>query len=137
MPRVSAACRNARQVGSSTVRLVDRLVEQALLRREAGRDRRTVALVLTEAGSRVADAVLAARAAALESLLADLSPRERTTLERLLERVAAGLADDWPGAVRTCRLCDRDACARSGPGCPLEHTMQAGDPRPSRSPTSR
>ena len=118
----------------AAVRLVDRLVEQGLLRREAGGDRRTVAFVLTDAGSRAADAVLAARAVALAPLLADLCPRDRATLERLLGCVAAGLADDRPGAVHACRLCDRDACA-SGPGCPLDHTTEPGGPRPSRSPT--
>lgn len=119
----------------ATVRLVDRLVEQGLLCREAGGDRRTLALMLTDAGSRAADAVLTARAAALAPLLAGLSPHERTTLERLLGRVAAGLAEDRPSAVHTCRLCDRDACT-SGPGCPLEHTTDLGGPRPSSS-TSR
>jgi MarR family transcriptional regulator, negative regulator of the multidrug operon emrRAB len=108
----------------ATVRLVDRLVDQDLLRREPGRDRRTVALVVTEAGSRAADAVLAARAEVLAPLLAELAESERATLERLLGQVAAGLAADRPGAVRVCRLCDRAVCT-SGPGCPLEHTTRA------------
>jgi DNA-binding MarR family transcriptional regulator len=115
----------------ATVRLVDRLVEDGLLRREAGVDRRTVALVLTDAGSRAADAVLMARAEALGPLLGDLSPRERATLERLLGRITAGLADERPSAVRACRLCDREACC-SGPGCPMEHTVDPGNSRPSR-----
>lgn len=106
----------------ATVRLVDRLEERGFLRRKPGPDRRTVALVLSAAGSRAADAVLNARAAALDSLLADLSARERDTLERLLERVTSGLAEDRPGAVHACRLCDREACM-SGPGCPLQHTV--------------
>lgn len=107
----------------ATVRLVDRLVAQGLAQREQGRDRRTVALTLTASGSASADAVLAARAEALTPLLAGLSPAERRDLERLLDRVTAGLAQDRSGAVRTCRLCDRDACA-SGPGCPLDHTTR-------------
>src|SRR4051812_19341589 len=57
----------------ATVRLVDRLVEQGFVRREPGADRRTLALVLTHAGSRAADAVLAARAATLAPLVAGLS----------------------------------------------------------------
>ncbi len=120
----------------ATVRLVDRLVEQGLVRREAGGDRRTLALVLTDAGSRAADAVLAARAAVLAPMLADLSPSERTTLEGVLGRLVAGLADSRSGAVRLCRLCDREVCA-SRPGCPLEHTADPDGPRPSRSPTRR
>lgn len=123
-----------RRSQSATVRLVDRLVELGLLRREAGVDRRTVALVLTKTGSRAADAVLVARSGALGALLGDLSPRERTTLEDLLGRVAAGLADERQSAVRACRLCDREAC-KSGPGCPLKHTTDPDSSRPSRSRT--
>jgi DNA-binding MarR family transcriptional regulator len=117
----------------ATVRLVDRLVADGFLRREAGGNRRTVALVLTDGGSRAADGVLAARADALAPLLADLPPRDRAALERVLGRIAAGLADERPSAVHVCRLCDRVACA-SGPGCPLQHTSQPGEPRRSRSP---
>jgi DNA-binding MarR family transcriptional regulator len=120
----------------ATVRLVDRLVEKDLLRRAEGRDRRTVALVLTEAGSRAADAVLMARAQALTSLLTGLSPHERGTLERLLGQVATTLANDRPGAVRVCRLCDRKVCT-SGPGCPLDHTVQPDDRKPVRAVTPR
>lgn len=120
----------------ATVRLVDRLVAQGLVRRDPGPDRRTVALVLTEVGSRAADAVLAARAAALAPLLRGLSGQEQATLEHLLGRVTAGLAHDRAGAVRVCRLCDRESCA-SGPGCPLEHTADPDGPRPTRSRTRR
>jgi DNA-binding MarR family transcriptional regulator len=115
----------------ATVRLVDRLVEQGLLRREAGRDRRTLALTLTEAGSRMANAVLEARAEALAPSLNDLSVRERETLAGLLGRVAAGLVRDRAGAVRVCRLCDRDICY-SGPGCPLEDSTRSSAPRSRR-----
>lgn len=116
----------------AAVRLVDRLEARGFVRRQEGADRRTVALVLTDAGSRAADAVLAARAAALAPLLAGLTPRQRETLERLLGRVAAGLANDRAGALQTCRLCDRDACF-SGPGCPMQHATEPGGPGPSHS----
>ncbi len=105
----------------AAVRLVDRLVERGFVRRGPGADRRTTALVLTGAGSRVADAVLAARARVLAPLLDGLSAAERRSLERSLDRVAARLAADRRSAVHVCRLCDRAACA-SGPACPLEHT---------------
>jgi DNA-binding MarR family transcriptional regulator len=114
----------------ATVRLVDRLVARGLVRRGTGADRRTLALALTDAGARVADAILTARARALAPMLGDLSPREQASLERVLARVAAGIANDWPTAVRACRLCDRRACT-SGPGCPLERTIQPGAPRSS------
>lgn len=116
----------------ATVRLVDRLVERGLVRREKGADRRTVALVLTEAGSHAANAVLTARARALAPLLAGLSANQRQTFERLLGSVATGLATDRTAAVHVCRLCDRDACS-SGPGCPLWHTTRPGAARRSRS----
>nr|MBA2261644.1 hypothetical protein [Solirubrobacterales bacterium] len=50
---------------------------------------------------------------------------ERARLETLLDKVVAGLADDRPGALVVCRLCDRDACC-AGPGCPLDHTVAPG-----------
>jgi MarR family transcriptional repressor of emrRAB len=105
----------------ATVRLVDRLVGRGLLKREPGADRRTIALRLTDAGARGADAVLTARAEALAPLLAELNANERVKLERLLGKVMAGLAVDRQGALSVCRLCDRATCA-SGPGCPLDHT---------------
>lgn len=115
----------------ATVRLVDRLVARGLVERRTGADRRTVALVLTEAGARAADATLAARASALSTLLGGLSGDQRDALERLLEGVVAGVADDRPAALHVCRLCDRDACC-SGPGCPLQHTSDRSKRSPRR-----
>jgi DNA-binding MarR family transcriptional regulator len=108
----------------ATVRLIDQLQASGHVERRPGPDRRTRALHLTPAGERAADALLARRAEPLRALLSALSPVERSALEPLLERLVAALADDRPGAVRACRLCDRRACTRD-PGCPLEHTTQA------------
>jgi DNA-binding MarR family transcriptional regulator len=105
-------------------RLVDRLVEAGLVERRPGRDARTHALWLTSEGSAAAARVLEGRAEAVAPLLEHLTPSERVDLERLLDRLVAGLAHDRPGALRVCRLCDRTVCC-SGPGCPLDHTMQA------------
>jgi MarR family transcriptional regulator, negative regulator of the multidrug operon emrRAB len=106
-----------------TVQVVQRLVDQGMLERRPGRDRRTHALHATAGGRRVLDDVLSARAQALETVLAPLTHAERAQLTPLLETVVSGLADDLPGALTTCRLCDRDACF-SGPGCPLGHTVR-------------
>jgi DNA-binding MarR family transcriptional regulator len=114
----------------ATVRLVDRLVDRGLVERRPGADRRTIALALTQAGSHAADAVLAARSSALSALLGGLSSDARDALERALEEVVGGAADDRPTAFRVCRLCDRGACC-SGRGCPLNHT--AGPPEGARS----
>jgi DNA-binding MarR family transcriptional regulator len=113
----------------ATVRLVDRCVERGWLRRDPGRDRRTLALELTDRGTELVDEILAARATVLRPMLGALSAAERADLERLLGRVAARLADDRRTATHVCRLCHRGVCM-SGPGCPLEHTMTPGGPRP-------
>lgn len=106
----------------ATVRAVDGLVGDGLLRRGRGQDRRSYDLRPTPAGRRVARRALEARAAALESLVVGLDPSERKALAAGLEAVVRGLADDRPGALRACRLCDRDACCAQ-PGCPLQHTV--------------
>jgi MarR family transcriptional repressor of emrRAB len=108
----------------ATVRTVNRLVADGLLERRPGPDRRTAALVLTAAGRAAAERVLAARSAALERFLEPLDADERARLLPLLERLVASLAEDRGGAVRVCRLCDRDACCGRAP-CPLQHTMPA------------
>ena len=68
--------------------------------------------------------MLAGRAGELGELLAVLEPAERERLEPLLERLVAGLADDRPGALTVCRLCDRTTCCGGAAGCPLEHTTR-------------
>lgn len=108
----------------ATVRTVNRLVADGLLERRPGPDRRTAALVLTEAGRTAAERVLDARAEALKGFLEPLDERERAQLLPLLERLASSLAHDRGGAVRVCRLCDRGACCKTAP-CPLDHTVPA------------
>jgi DNA-binding MarR family transcriptional regulator len=108
----------------AAVKVADRLTSDRLLERRAGPDGRTRALHLTAAGRRAAARVLAERERELADVLAILSADERRRLEPLLERLVAGLADDRPGAVAVCRMCDRDACCREPHGCPLEHTVQ-------------
>ena len=107
----------------ATVQVVQRLVDRGLVERRPGHDRRTHALHLTADGRRVHAALLERRAQVLAELLAPLSEAERERLVPLLETIVSGLADDRPGALTTCRLCDRAACC-SGPGCPLEHTVR-------------
>jgi len=112
---------------SGATRLVERLVAEGLLRRQSGRDARTRTLRLTAQGTRRARRVLADRRRELESVLAPLSEAERRTLERLLEKVVAGLTEERMAALRSCRLCDRDACYADQATCPLHHTVPAGD----------
>jgi DNA-binding MarR family transcriptional regulator len=107
-----------------TAQVVERLVDQGLLARRPGRDRRTQALHLTARGRRTVERLIERRAEALGTLLAPLTDDERAQLTPLLEKIVAGLADDRPEALRTCRLCDREACCRE-PGCPLGHTVRS------------
>jgi DNA-binding MarR family transcriptional regulator len=107
----------------AAVRLVDRLVDRGLVRRDPGPDGRTRSLTPTAEGLRAAEDLLAERAASLGPLLRELDADERGQLERLLGRVTSGLAQDRPGALTTCRLCDRDACQDGAHRCPLNHTV--------------
>ena len=79
---------------------------------------------LTARGRRTVERLIERRAEALGTLLAPLTDGERAQLTPLLEKIVAGLADDRPEALRTCRLCDRHACCRE-PGCPLGHTVRS------------
>jgi MarR family transcriptional repressor of emrRAB len=107
----------------AAVKIANRLAADGLLERRAGRDGRTRAVHLTPAGRSAAAAVLSGRAGRMGELLAALTPDEQSRFEPLLAKVVAGLADDRPGALTVCRLCDRAACC-SGDGCPLEHTTR-------------
>jgi DNA-binding MarR family transcriptional regulator len=107
-----------------TAQVLERLVDQGLVERRPGRDRRTHALHLTARGRRTFDRLIERRAETLGALLAPLTDDERAQLTPLLEKVVAGLADDWSQALNTCRLCDRKACCRE-PGCPMSHTVRS------------
>ncbi|MGI8594576.1 MAG: MarR family winged helix-turn-helix transcriptional regulator [Solirubrobacteraceae bacterium] len=107
----------------AAVKIVDRLAGDALLERRPGADRRALALRLTNAGRAQAVRILAGRAGELTGLLAVLDAEERERLEPLLEKLVASLAQELPGALAVCRLCDREACSDSRGGCPLAHTV--------------
>jgi MarR family transcriptional regulator, negative regulator of the multidrug operon emrRAB len=108
----------------AAVKIADRLAADGLVERRTGTDQRVRALHLTDAGRRAAAGVLSDRAAALGDLLSVLDPAERDALEPLLERLVAGLAEDRPGALTVCRLCDRESCCGGATGCPLQHTVR-------------
>jgi len=102
---------------SGTVRLVDRLAGAGLVERRVGPDARTVSLHLTPRGRRTARRVLAAREAALEQVLAPLSPAQREQLESLLSTLFQGLEPTRESAPRICRLCDADRCGHARGDC--------------------
>lgn len=110
---------------SGTVRLVDRLERDGLVRRRPGGDGRVTAVSLTPVGRRTARAIEATRLQLLEGVLAPLDPEERDTLAELTGKLLVGMMRK-PGATRwTCRLCDLTACGRAQGHCPIERAARA------------
>src|SRR5215469_12101195 len=108
---------------SATVRVVDQLVAEGYAERRAGRDNRSVAVVLTETGNQAAARVLDSRQDALTRALSVLGPGERKTLTATLEKVLAEITTDRAHADQICRLCDLVACPEKV--CPVELAAQA------------
>lgn len=110
---------------STCVRLADHLEAATLVRRgSSAADLRIVELELTGAGEDAARALLSARAGAIASAMAPLSPRECTQLERLVAKMLGGLTADRASARHICRLCDHDACGHDHP-CPVDAAATA------------
>ncbi len=72
---------------------VDRLEQRGLVERVAADDRRKVIVRLTAAGLALVDEVSPAHLATEAELLAELTPRQRDDLARLLRLVLLGLGD--------------------------------------------
>jgi MarR family transcriptional repressor of emrRAB len=102
----------------ATVRLVDGLVADGLAVRRPGRDARSLAVALTAAGRRRAEALLSERRGVLDAAMATLSTMQRRDLEALLDTMLAGLTADRVEADVICRLCDLAACPQTS--CPVE-----------------
>ena len=110
---------------SGTVRLVDRLEQDGLVRRGAGMDGRTTTVLLTGAGRRAARRLEEARLQVLDGVLEPMTDDEQRTFAKLVGRVLVGMMRE-PGATRwMCRLCDLSACGRPAGHCPLEQEARA------------
>jgi DNA-binding MarR family transcriptional regulator len=110
----------ARVLGLShpaTVRLVDKLEAAGLAEARPGRDRRAVALHLTEAGRTRMRAVLTDRCVALAEVTEALTPAEQDQLAGLLEKLLRGAVTSPERAGHICRLCDEIACPEAE--CPV------------------
>jgi len=101
-----------------TVRLIDRLESQGLVKRSAGADGRTLALFLTDAGLERRKAILAQRRQQLRLVVDSLTPSDRQHLTRLLEKMLTAMTTNQLRAFSICRLCDEDTCP--GDRCPVE-----------------
>ncbi len=110
----------ARIVGlthSATVRLVDRLEKDWLVRR-LGRKGREVRVEVTARGRRRAGQFQDRRIAAAENLLAVLDEDERAVFARTLDKLLEVSVAGREGAEHICRACDRDGCRAED--CPVD-----------------
>jgi DNA-binding MarR family transcriptional regulator len=105
---------------SGTVRLIDRLERDGLVRRSPGADLRTTSVSLTAAGRQRARQLERSRLRLLEAVLEPLTSDEREQLAALAGRMLVGMMRG-PGATRwLCRMCDLSACGRPEGHCPVE-----------------
>ena len=103
---------------SGTVRLLDRLEAEGVVERRAGRDARSVSLVLTPAGRRTYQRIQDARREAMASALALLSPGEQSQWLKLTEKVLYGMTRSVEHSDHICRLCETSVCPQET--CPVE-----------------
>jgi DNA-binding MarR family transcriptional regulator len=103
---------------SVTVRLVEGLVRDGLVRRLPGADKRQVALRLTPEGEAVWTSIRNARQEVLSAALDAVGPRDRAHLDRIIVAMLARLTTGRREADHICRLCDEVACG--GDRCPVE-----------------
>lgn len=110
----------ARTIGlthSATVRLIDRLEKDWLVRRLT-RKGREVRVEVTARGRRRAGQFQDRRIAAAETLLAVLDDSERAVLAQAIDKMLDVPVDGRDSAERICRSCDRDGCREKD--CPVQ-----------------
>lgn len=105
----------------ATVRLVDRLEAEELVDAREGRDRRFVALYLTQKGRERVVSVLQDRCLALDDMLEVLSPSERDALEAICGKILARLTTSEVEGTHICRLCDDGVCPPDD--CPVHQRI--------------
>lgn len=103
---------------SSTVRLIENLVESGFIDRQPGVDRRQVLVSLTIRGQAAVDNVLSARQHTLAQMTATLPSTSTQALTEACEQLLSSLSNDALSASRNCRLCDEGICGLSS--CPVE-----------------
>ena len=103
--------------GSGAVRLVDRLDGSGLVERRAGTDGRTRHLYVTTPGRRAARRTFQRRNEMLDAILTPLDDNDRRDLQRVTDKMLAGIEDDTPQVAHLCRLCDLGDCPEGT--CPV------------------
>jgi len=97
------------------VRLVDRLVADGLVERREGRDKRSVALYLSERGRGLREDLLKGRLAAIRPLLDPLTEAEQEMFASLLHKMLSSMETTNMQRYTLCRLCDDRVCT----DCPI------------------
>lgn len=103
-----------------TTRLVDRLVSRGLVIRDAGPDRRTNALRLTQAGRTEARHGLASRHRLLSRITAGFSGPEQRAAAALVDHMLRTLVQAGQSPWRICRQCDQQGCVAGHAACPVD-----------------
>lgn len=106
---------------SATVRLIDRLEKDWLVRR-LGRKGREVRVEVTARGRRRAAQFQDRRLNVAADLLTSLDEAERAALSPMLDKLLAATVADPETATRTCRSCEREGCRKAG--CPVEQAAR-------------
>jgi DNA-binding MarR family transcriptional regulator len=110
---------------SRVVRLVDQLEADGHVMRARGTaDRRTVNVMLTDAGRSLAGEIATARLSILRAEVDALDAEDRAALDRICATVLSGRIDSLRAAERTCRLCEPQACGHPQ-RCPVTHAANA------------
>jgi DNA-binding MarR family transcriptional regulator len=112
---------------AGAVRLVDRLEDAGLARREASEDKREVRIAMTRKGHAAHERLRQARREALDDIVSALSASQQAALEPVLAKLVSGLATDHVAAWNNCRLCDAQTCAARG--CPVAAWDQPDEAR--------
>ena len=108
---------------SGCVRLVDRLEGEGHVERRAGADARAIAISLTRKGRDAAALARARREEVLLSAVSTLTREEQEVLGELVTKLLDRNVVVPRTAMRTCRLCDYDACV----SCPMHKFASEGD----------
>lgn len=98
-----------------SVRLVDRLVADGLVERREGRDKRVIALYLTEQGAELREKLLKGRLAAIKLFLMPLTEYQQKGLAALLHKMLSSMETTDLERCTLCRLCDDRVCSN----CPI------------------
>jgi len=98
-----------------SVRLIDRLVADGLVERRDARDKRAIALYLTEKGTALREKLLNGRIAAIRPFLTRLTEAEQESLAALLHTMLSSMETTDLERCTLCRLCDDRVCTN----CPI------------------